>query len=131
MHLGRHPPGSDLEFVAARQDEAVVDPRLVTNVTEPDVRMQRVPVAGRRQPADPLAVTVDGFAAEQDRVGIFVGKDGQALSKTLLALRQQRVPADEIAVRIEGDRESETGLIGRIVGAYVAAPKPIGLLQAQ
>ncbi len=123
--------GRDLDFIAARLDEGIIDAFLAFQIAHADGAAERVAVAARRDAPDHLAVAQDRLVVEQQRLGLLHDDLDQAARQRLAALGFNRGAADEVDVLLPRDCEAETGLERRIARRDVVAPVAIAFLAAQ
>ena len=105
-YFGGHALGRDLELVAAGKQPVAIDAVFrIADITVADRAADRVAVAAAREPAYALAVTIDGFAAEQDDGGIG-GESGEQARKRPCGLGCRQLRAPETACSISASRPS-------------------------
>src|SRR5208337_220368 len=106
------------------------DPGGAPDVAIADRLAHGVAVAAARQPADPLAVSVDGLATEEDDVACRHEASEQA-GQGRGALRFEGLPASERQACLQFHEAAETRHERRVIGADFGAPGAIALFQAK
>src|SRR3712207_2711496 len=95
-----------------------------------DALPDRIPIGRAGHVANRPAPGVDRLAAHHDYPWIVEEEARELATRACLRTPQERLPADEVAL-VGLHRETQTCLVGVVLGRHVRPPRPVALLQSE
>lgn len=131
MSLGGNAYGCDFQLEVPLIYRLQVDSVFVAHITVADSFFDGVAPTRAGQPTDPLPVSKNGFATQQDDVRVVDREPDQPTIEPVRLAFDQGFAAEKVDLRAEFYRPPETCFVGRVVGRYVCSPGAIALFESK